>query len=94
MICLEGILMIYRKDRYGNEISQLGYGCMRFSRTGSSLDFEKAEKFVSDLERIVNKYAGEKEAPEDEGDENGEESNENGEEGESGEKEEEIPDNR
>ena len=38
--------MIYRKDRYGNEISQLGYGCMRFSRKGSSLDFEKAEKEI------------------------------------------------
>lgn len=65
-----------------------------YETEGIQNDGEKAEKFVSDLERIVNKYAGEKEAPEDEGDENGEESNENGEEGESGEKEEEIPDNR
>ncbi len=38
--------MIYRKDKYGNEISQLGYGCMRFSTKGPSIDFEKAEKEV------------------------------------------------
>ncbi len=38
--------MIYRSDRYGNQISQLGYGCMRFSKKGTSIDFEKAEKEV------------------------------------------------
>ena len=38
--------MKYRKDRYGNEISQLGYGCMRFTRKGSGIDYEKAEKEV------------------------------------------------
>lgn len=38
--------MIYRKDRYGNEISQLGYGCMRFTKKGPSIDYEKAEKEV------------------------------------------------
>ncbi len=26
--------MNYRKDRYGNNLSILGYGCMRFSRAG------------------------------------------------------------
>ena len=36
--------MLYRKDKYGNEISQLGYGCMRFTRKGSGIDYEKAEK--------------------------------------------------
>ena len=34
--------MIYRKDRYGEPVSQLGYGCMRFSRKGGVIDFEKA----------------------------------------------------
>ena len=38
--------MKYRKDRYGNELSQLGYGCMRFSRKGANIDYEKAEKEV------------------------------------------------
>ena len=38
--------MKYRLDRYGNQISQLGYGCMRFSRKGNSIDYEKAEREV------------------------------------------------
>ncbi len=38
--------MKYRTDRYGNPISQLGYGCMRFTRKGSSIDYAKAEKEV------------------------------------------------
>lgn len=38
--------MKYRTDRYGVQISQLGYGCMRFSRKGNMIDYEKAEKEV------------------------------------------------
>ena len=38
--------MKYRKDRYGNEISQLGFGCMRFTKKGSQIDYEKAEREV------------------------------------------------
>ncbi len=38
--------MQYRKDRYGNELSLLGYGCMRFSRSGASIDIRKAEKEI------------------------------------------------
>ena len=38
--------MKYRTDRNGNRISQLGYGCMRFGRKGSSIDYEKAEREV------------------------------------------------
>lgn len=38
--------MKYRKDRYGNELSQLGYGCMRFTTKGSKIDYEKAEREV------------------------------------------------
>lgn len=38
--------MIYRPDRYGNPISQLGYGCMRFSKKGNVIDYGKAEKEV------------------------------------------------
>lgn len=36
--------MKYRKDRYGNAISVLGFGCMRFRRTGGSIDMAEAEK--------------------------------------------------
>ena len=38
--------MKYRLDRYGNRISQLGYGCMRFRKKGTGIDYEKAEKEV------------------------------------------------
>ena len=34
--------MKYRKDKYGNELSQLGYGCMRFTGKGGRIDYEKA----------------------------------------------------
>lgn len=36
--------MKYRVDKYGNEISVLGYGCMRFSKTAGQIDMEKAER--------------------------------------------------
>lgn len=38
--------MKYRNDKSGNKISQLGYGCMRFTKKGNSIDFEKAEQEV------------------------------------------------
>lgn len=38
--------MNYRKDKYGNDISILGYGCMRFSRTAGKIDLEKTEKEI------------------------------------------------
>ena len=36
--------MQYRKDKKGNDISLLGYGCMRFTKKGGSVDLDKAEK--------------------------------------------------
>ncbi len=36
--------MRYRKDRHGDELSILGYGCMRFSRKGAGIDIDKTEK--------------------------------------------------
>ncbi|MCD7736671.1 MAG: aldo/keto reductase [Lachnospiraceae bacterium] len=36
--------MQYRKDRDGNEISILGYGCMRFTKKGNEIDLDKAER--------------------------------------------------
>lgn len=38
--------MQYREDKYGNKISVLGFGCMRFTQKGGKIDFEKAEKEV------------------------------------------------
>ena len=38
--------MKYRKDKYGEDLSQLGYGCMRFTKKGNSIDYAKAEKEV------------------------------------------------
>ena len=49
--------MIYRKDRSGNELSMLGFGCMRFTRKGSSIDVEKAESEILAAYRAgVNYY--------------------------------------
>ena len=36
--------MQYRRDKKGNAISLLGYGCMRFTKKGNSIDLDKAEK--------------------------------------------------
>lgn len=38
--------MHYRKDKYGNDLSILGFGCMRFQRIMGAIDMEKAEKQI------------------------------------------------
>ena len=38
--------MQYRNNRKGEPISLLGYGCMRFTKKGNSIDIDKAEKEV------------------------------------------------
>lgn len=38
--------MEYRKDKKGGDVSLLGYGCMRFTRKGASIDIDKAEREV------------------------------------------------
>ncbi|MCR4955156.1 MAG: aldo/keto reductase [Lachnospiraceae bacterium] len=38
--------MKYREDKYHKPLSILGYGCMRFSKKGGSIDLEKAEKEI------------------------------------------------
>ena len=49
--------MNYRKDKYGNEISILGYGCMRFTQSGGKINMEKAEAEIMEAYRAgVNYY--------------------------------------
>ena len=49
--------MQYRTDRYGNELSILGYGCMRFSRAGGKVDMDKAEQeILAAFQNGVNYY--------------------------------------
>ena len=38
--------MNYRTDKYGNKLSILGFGCMRFQRKGGGIDFAEAEKEI------------------------------------------------
>ena len=53
----EVIYMQYRTDRYGNPISILGYGCMRFTLSGGKVDVNKAEKEIMEAYRAgVNYY--------------------------------------
>ena len=50
-------MMKYRPDRYGKPISQLGYGCMRFTRKGNAIDYKKAEREVMlAMEKGVNYF--------------------------------------
>lgn len=44
--------MQYRKDKYGNDLSVLGFGCMRFQRKQGKIDKKLAE------EQILQAYAG------------------------------------
>lgn len=49
--------MQYRKDKYGEEVSILGFGCMRFTKKGNSIDIDKAEKeIMAAYEAGVNYY--------------------------------------
>ena len=49
--------MQYRKDKYGKDMSLLGYGCMRFTRKGRDIDLDKAEKeILAAIEAGVNYF--------------------------------------
>lgn len=50
-------VMQYRKDRKGKDISILSYGCMRFTKKGTSIDLDKAEKEVMEaIESGINYF--------------------------------------
>ena len=38
--------MQYRKDKYGNSLSVLGFGCMRFQQKRGKIDLEEAEREI------------------------------------------------
>ena len=47
--------MQYRKDKYGNELSILGYGCMRFPQRLGKIDMQETEKqLMAAIEGGVN----------------------------------------
>ena len=49
--------MNYRKDKYGKELSILGFGCMRFPRKNGKTDVEETEKeILTAIERGVNYF--------------------------------------
>ncbi len=49
--------MKYRKDKYGRELSMLGFGCMRFAKKGAGIDLEKAERqLLAAYKNGVNYY--------------------------------------
>ncbi len=49
--------MQYRKDKNGNELSLLGFGCMRFTKKNGKIDLDKAEKeILAAFDAGVNYY--------------------------------------
>ena len=49
--------MNYRLDRYGNRLSALGFGCMRFKKKNGRVDMELAEKLIKTaVEKGVNYF--------------------------------------
>ena len=49
--------MQYRSDKYGQQLSILGFGCMRFTRKGTGIDLEKAEReIMAAFQAGVNYY--------------------------------------
>ncbi|MBQ6844197.1 MAG: aldo/keto reductase [Agathobacter sp.] len=49
--------MQYRTDKYGNKLSVLGYGCMRFTKNAGVIDMDKAEKeLMAAYEMGINYY--------------------------------------
>ena len=48
--------MQYRKDRYGNELSVLGFGCMRFQKKNGKIDIDEAEKEIMEAHGYVQVF--------------------------------------
>ena len=49
--------MQYRDDKHGEKLSILGFGCMRFTKKGNSIDSAKAEReIMAAYKRGVNYF--------------------------------------
>ena len=49
--------MNYRSDKYGNQISVLGFGCMRFPRKNGAIDMAETEReLVCAVEQGINYF--------------------------------------
>ena len=49
--------MNYRKDKYGNDLSILGFGCMRFARKMGQIDMEQMEtQILLAIEKGINYF--------------------------------------
>ena len=49
--------MQYRKDKYGNDLSVLGYGCMRFPRKQGHIDMQATEaQLLQAIEGGINYF--------------------------------------
>ena len=49
--------MNYRSDKYGNQLSILGYGCMRFPRKGGKIDMAATEALIrTAIEQGINYF--------------------------------------
>ena len=46
--------MQYRLDKYGNKISVLGYGCMRFTQKAGKIDVPKAEREIMEASSLFD----------------------------------------
>ena len=45
--------MQYRKDKSGNDLSVLGFGCMRFAKKNGRIDIDEAEREILEaLDRL------------------------------------------
>ena len=44
--------MQYREDKYGNKLSILGFGCMRFpTNSDESVNYEETEKLLNSFDK-------------------------------------------
>ena len=48
--------MKYRKDKNGNDLSILGFGCMRFVKKGGKIDIDEAEREIMEAYRAGVNY--------------------------------------
>nr|MCR5022926.1 aldo/keto reductase [Lachnospiraceae bacterium] len=49
--------MQYRQDKHGEDVSMLGFGCMRFPQKGGKIDMEETEREIMEAYHLgINYY--------------------------------------